>query len=664
MIYEEIKNRYFYLVDEITKHDINYYIKESPIISDYEYDILFQELKKIEAKYPEIIVPYSPTMRVGYAPVKTIVTRAHDTKMLSLENTYSKEDVLKFIERIEKKVDKHCTFVAEPKIDGVAISIVYSNGFLEYALTRGDGLIGEVVTHNVKTIKQLPLRILDKNKIIVRGEVYLSKKDFEKINYEKTEKREPLFANPRNAAAGTLKLLDPKIASKRNLGIFIYELSIGRNYDNHFDDLNYLKELGFNINSHIKKVHNDNEVFNYLENLSSLKLSLDYAIDGAVLKINEYKLRNILGETAKFPRWAFAYKYPAQYVRTKLIDVVFQVGRTGAITPVAILESVLLAGSTVSRASLYNSDEVQKMGIKIGDYVFVEKSGEVIPKIVNVIVASRDGTERSIAFPSKCPVCEAVVIKEEKDPYHRCINPDCPARLRASLLHFASRGAMDIQGLGESLVDRLLNQQLLYSIADIYELKRSDLLNVSRMGEKSAHNLIESIIQSKTKPFHKVLYAIGLRHIGLRYAQVLVEHFRNVDNMVKADTSDFLQIKNIGVNIAETLFKSFRDEKILTLIERLRNSGLQFSLEQENQIEDLLRGKTFLITGTLSKPRVNIVEMIEKNGGRVLNVVNRNLNYLIVGENPGGKLKKAKDLNIKIIDEEDLYKMILKSKKA
>ncbi|MDY6820409.1 MAG: NAD-dependent DNA ligase LigA [Deferribacterota bacterium] len=659
MVSEDIKKRYFKLIDEITEHDINYYVKNNPIISDYEYDCLLKELKEIEEKYPELVVPFSPTQRVGIRPVSTIPTREHEIRMLSLENTYSKEEVSAFIDRIEKKVGNNYSLVLEPKIDGVAVSLTYDNGYLSYGLTRGDGYVGEEVTHNIKTIKTLPLKIKDERHIVVRGEVYLRFEDFRKINEYRIENDLTPFANPRNAAAGTLKLLDPRLAAERHLDVFIYALDAGRKFDNHYDDMDYLRELGFKVNKNIKKADNKDQIFDYLDEIYKLKKTIDYAIDGVVVKVSEYNLRSILGETARFPRWAFAYKYPAEQASTKLVDVRFQVGRTGIITPVAILEPVHLSGSKVSKATLHNVDEIRRLGVKIGDYVFVEKAGEIIPKITKVITKRRKGDERDIVLPKRCPVCNAITIKEEDEPFIRCVNPECPARLKASILHFASRDAMDIKGLGESLVDKLIKESYIKSIADIYDLKKEDLIGLERMGEKSSENIIKAIERSKSKPFHKVLYALGIRHIGQRYAIILANHFKNIDNIINASKEDFEKIEEIGEIIASLLYKTFREERVIKMIGRLRSKGLKFSIDEKTSKK--LEGKTFLITGSLSKPRKEFEELIEQNGGEVLLNVSKKLDYLIVGKKPGSKLDRAKKMGINIINEEQFNELLNKN---
>lgn len=663
MASEEVLKEYYNLIDEITKHDYAYYVKGEPLISDYEYDKLMEALKAIESTYPEIVVPYSPSFRVGFRPVSSINTREHEIRMLSLDNTYSYAEVKEFLGRVRKKIDLPFTLALEPKIDGVAISLVYENGYLLYGITRGDGYVGEDVTHNVKTIRSLPLKIDNTEYMLIRGEVYLNIKDFERINEERSKKGLPLFANPRNAAAGTLKLLDPKVAFERNLDIFIYALDMGRRHDTHYDDLIYLKEMGFKVNPHIKRVEKDDEIFSYLDELYKIKNNLAYAIDGAVIKINEYRFRDILGETIKYPRWAIAYKYPAEQRSTRLVNVNFQVGRTGIITPVAILEPVNISGSVVSKATLHNFDEIKRLDVKIGDYVFIEKAGEIIPKIVSVIKERRTGAEKDILIPTHCPSCGSGVVKVEGDPYCYCINPECPARIKASILHFASRDAMDIKGFGESIVDKLLKSGTIKTIADIYDLSKEDLKTLERMGEKSAENIIKAIEKSKEKPFPRVLYALGFRHIGIKHAQILAEYFRNIDNLMKATVEDFENIKDIGKVTAETLYKTFREQSVREIIERLKKKGLNFSVDAADS-EKKLTGLTFVITGSLSKPRAEIISIIEKEGGKVVNTVSDKIDYLIVGEEPGSKLIKARELNKSIITEEDLYRMIKNNKNS
>ncbi|KAA0257036.1 NAD-dependent DNA ligase LigA [Deferribacter autotrophicus] len=653
---EKLLQEYRKLVDEINYHDYRYYVLNDPVISDYEYDLLYKKLKEIEEKYPEIIAPDSPLQRVGYAPVDSIKSVAHEIKMFSLDNTYNEGELRDFINRIYKNIDKDVTFVVEPKIDGAAISLVYENGVLKAGVTRGDGVVGEDVTHNIKTIKTIPLRINYNEKLVVRGEVFLPRSEFEKINDERLKQGLEPFANPRNAAAGTLKLLDSRIAAMRGLDIYIYALDIGRKHNNHYEDLLYLKEIGFKVNEHIKKVKSFDEIMEHIEYLGKLRDSLDYEIDGAVIKVNEYEIQRELGETIKYPRWAVAYKYPAEMKTTRLKDVVFQVGRTGIITPVAILEPVKISGSTVSRATLHNEDEIKRLDVKINDTVFVEKSGEIIPKIIKVVKEKRTGQERDIIFPKNCPVCGGVVFKE--NAYYLCLNPDCPAKLKASIIHFASRDAMDIKGLGEKVVNKFVELGFLKSIGDIYTLDYEKIATLEGFGKKSAENLRKGVEESKKRPFDRVLYALGIRHVGIKTARILAEHFKSIDNLMSAEIEDLIAIDEIGNVIAKSVYYTLRDEKSLNLINRLKNYGLKFSLDETKEKSKTLAGKKFVITGTLSKPRGDFVKLIEELGGEVSSSVSKKTDFLLVGENPGSKLDKAKSLGVKIINEDEFKKLV------
>jgi len=651
--YEE----YIQLVEEIIEHDKRYYVFNNPVISDYEYDQLYKKLKQTEKEHPDWTVDYSPTQRVGHKVESGLAVKSHEVRMLSLDNTYSKSELENYITRMKKDSSDSFTFVLEPKIDGAAVSLTYENGMLTEAVTRGDGYQGEDVLHNIKTVKTLPLYIEHKDKIVVRGEVFLSKDNFKKINKRREKDGMPLFANPRNAAAGTMKLLDPEIASERSLDIFIYALDVGRVNAEHFKDLQFLKSLGMKVNPMIEHVSSQDEIFEYIARIEKKRQQLDYEIDGVVIKVNEYNVREQLGSTNKSPRWAVAYKYPAEHARTKLLRVSFQVGRTGIVTPVGIFEPVKVAGSTVSRATLHNEDEIKRLGIKIGDKVFIEKSGDVIPKVTSVIKDEREGDEKDIKFPDACPVCGSSVLKDEYDVYYKCANPDCPARLKASIVHFAGRNAMDIKGLGEKIVDRFVDLGLLGSIADIYDLKCEDIQELEGFGAKSAENLIKAIDKSKAKPFSKVLFGLGLPNVGVRTAEILAEKFGNIDAMIQAEREDFEEIEDIGPVIADGLYKALRDEKITYLIEKLRKKGLNFTYTQEKE-SDILEGKTFLITGSLSRPRKQVEELIKKNGGMVLTGVSSNLDYLICGESPGSKLDKAKELDVNIIDEKKFMRML------
>jgi len=650
------KEEYLALVDKLNYYNYRYYVKNDPVVSDYEYDQLLKQLIEIEAKHPEYKVPYSPTEKIGSDIVDKINTVEHEIRMYSLDNVYNIAELENFIGKILKEVKLRDTyFTVEPKIDGAAISVIYENGLFKQALTRGDGEFGEDVTHNVKTIKSLPLKIEYTKKIIIRGEVYLSKETFLKINEERKLKNLPLFANPRNAAAGTLKVLDSKIASQRNLDILFYSLDLGMVYSSHYENLLFIKNLGFKVSDLIQRVQKT-EVIDAIEKIHSLRDKLTYEIDGCVIKVDDINLRSTLGFTSKYPKWAIAYKFPATQMTTEVLDVIFQVGRTGRITPVAILKPVKIAGSTVSRATLHNFDEIKRLDIKIGDTVFVEKGGDIIPKIVKVVRENRKNT-REIQFPEKCPVCGEKLFMEEEDVSSWCINVNCPARIKYSILHFASRDAMDIKGLGESVTEQLVKNGFVRSISDIYCLNKETLLKLEGFKDKSAENLLNAINDSKNRPFHRLLYGLGIRHVGKKTAEVLAEHFKNMDAIMNASLEELISIRDIGEVVARSIYTTVRSERFKDLVNTLKNCGLKF-FEEETKRENKLSGKNFLITGKLNKPRKEVEELIKRHGGNILSSVSKNLDYLVVGQSPGSKLEKGLSLNIKTISEEELMEMI------
>lgn len=637
------------LVDELNHHCVRYYLLNDPVISDAEYDKLYNILKTIEKDHPEWVSPESPTQRVGFK-VSSGKTIKHLYKMLSLDNIYSEGELNDFVNKVIKVAGEDIDWVVEPKVDGAAVSIVYEDGVMRYAVSRGDGLEGEDITHNVRTIRSLPVSIEKKNRLVLRGEVYLSKEQFKMINHERKLNGEPLFANPRNAAAGTLKVLDPSIAAKRGLSIFIYSIEEGRRFDNHYDDLMWLKGVGFPINENIfcgRSV----QLKEFILEIERLRKSLDYEIDGAVIKVNRYSLRETIGETIKYPKWAIAYKYEAEQVTTVLKDVIFQVGRTGIVTPVAILETVNISGSNVSRASLHNEDEIKRLDVKIGDTVFVEKSGEIIPKVIKVVTDFRKGDERGIIFPEYCPSCGSKLVRI--DAYWKCLNNQCPDRVKGSIVHYASRDAMDIKGLGERSVERFYELGILGSIADIYRLKPGDLRELEGFGELSEKNLLDSIEESKQREFYRFIYALGIDGVGVKMAQTLATSFKNIDSLMNATLEDLTSIYGIGDEVGRSIVQFFNDENNIKTIEFLRLSGVNMTQEVFHGTK--LSGISFLITGTLSKPRKYYEELIIKNGGKILSGVSKNLNYLIVGENPGSKLDKALNLGIEILSEEQFF---------
>lgn len=637
------------LVNELNHHCVRYYLLNDPVISDAEYDRLYNILKSIEKDHPEWISPDSPTQRVGFK-VSSGKTIKHLYKMLSLDNIYSEGELNDFVQKVLKVVGSDIDWVVEPKVDGAAVSIVYENGVMKYAISRGDGIEGEDITHNVRTIRALPVSIEEKNRLVIRGEVYLSKEQFKKINHERKLNGEPLFANPRNAAAGTLKVLDPSIAAKRGLSIFIYALEEGRRFDNHYDDLMWLKGVGFPVNENIF-LGKSGQLKGFVDKIESLRKDLDYEIDGAVIKVNRYNIREILGETIKYPKWAIAYKYEAEQVTTTLKDVIFQVGRTGIVTPVAILDTVNISGSNVSRASLHNEDEIRRLGVKIGDTVYVEKSGEIIPKVIKVVTDFRKGDEKEIIFPEICPSCGSKLVRV--DAYWKCLNHQCPDRVKGSIVHYASRDAMDIKGLGEKSVERFYDLGILRSITDIYRLKPGDLKGLEGFGDLSEKNLLESIEESKNREFYRFIYALGIDGVGVKMAQTLATSFKGIDRLINATYEELTSIYGIGEEVGRSIVRFFKDENNLRTIEFLRQVGV--NMTQEESHGDKLSGITFLITGTLSKPRKYYEDLILKNGGKILSGVSKNLNYLIVGENPGSKLDKAKSLGIETLSEEQFF---------
>jgi len=650
------QKEYLHLVDKLNYYNYRYYVLNDPVVSDFEYDILLKKLIEIEEKYPEWKVEYSPSVKIGTDIVDSINTVKHEVRMYSLDNVYNEAELDNFLARITKELgESEIYFTVEPKIDGAAISITYDKGILKQALTRGDGEFGEDVTHNIKTVRTLPLKIDEEQKLILQGEVFISKKSFEEINEERKKQGLNLFANPRNAAAGTLKVLNSKIASERNLDILFYSLAYGYSYSSHYENLNFLKKLGFKVSNLVKKVKL-REIRDEINRLQSLRGSLEFEVDGVVVKVDDLGVRDKLGFTSKYPKWAVAYKFPPTQMTTKVIDVVFQVGRTGRVTPVAILEPVTISGSTVSRATLHNFDEIKRLEVMIGDRVFIEKSGEIIPKIVKVIKEDRKDV-KEITFPDLCPVCKENLLMEEGDVSAWCVNPDCFARIKSSILHFASRDALDIRGLGEKVVEQLVDKGFVKSVADIFELNEVKLLQIDGFKEKSVSNLLSAISESKDKPFVKVLYGLGILGVGKKTAEVLAQHFGSINKLMQATVEDLKSVRDIGDVVANSIYTTCRSEKFIALLEKLKSFGLKFELEKKS-VSNKLKGKNFLITGKLSKSRKDIEKLIIENGGNILVSVNKELDYLIVGESPGSKLDKAKKFNVKIIKEGDFMEMV------
>lgn len=653
------------LRETIREHDYRYYVLAEPIISDEEYDKLMRELIELEQQYPELITPDSPTQRVGGEPTKKFPVVTHKIPMLSLSNSYTEEDVKEFDRRVRSILKtSDYEYVCELKFDGVAVSLHYENGLLKVGATRGDGFQGDEITANIKTIRSIPLKISpdDRNllDIEVRGEVFIKKEDFLRMNEEREFSGEKLFVNPRNAAAGTLKLQDPKLVADRPLNFFAYYLRAEKSQiKTHFESLSILRKLKFPVNENIKLCKNVDEVIEFWSNWQDQRDKLPYDIDGIVVKVNSFRQQEILGAIAKSPRWAFAFKFSSRKAETKLNDIKLQVGRVGTITPVAYLQPVFLGGTTVSRASLYNEDYIKELDIRIGDTVIVEKGGDVIPKVTSVVKEKRPPHTSGFVFPKKCPECGAKIYRPEGEANYYCENNECPAQVKGRIIHWASRGAMDITGLGEAVVNQLVELKFIRNVADLYSLykQRDKLVQLERWGEKSVQNLLDSIENSKQKPYHRVVFGLGIRHIGIGIAQILCSKYNNIDMLMNAKYDDLQSTYEIGPKIAESIVRYFSDSHNIKLINRLKEAGLKFEAESLANLP--LSGKTFVLTGALeSMTREEAKENIERLGGKVASSVSKNVDYLIVGEDPGSKLDKAKKLGIPLLNEAEFIKMI------
>ncbi len=659
------------LRDEIANHNYYYYIKDSPIISDAQYDRLMRNLEALEKKYPELITPDSPTRRIGAPLEGGFSTVEHGERMLSLQDAFSYDELGDFLNRVYRELGKkegEVEFVCELKIDGSAVSLVYENGVFLKGATRGDGAVGEDITSNLKTINAIPLRLFKKSgavippKLEVRGEVYLAKEEFKRINTEREEAGLPVFANPRNAAAGSLRQIDPKNTAKRRLSIFIYGAVSNEvpGILSHYQMLDYLSGIGLRVNQNIKKVRGFDGIKGYLEHWEDKRKGLSYETDGVVIKVDDYSFQKKLGQTSRNPRWAIAFKFPPEEEVTKILDIEVSVGRTGALTPVAVLKPVKVAGSTISHATLHNEDEVRRKGVKIGDWVVVHKAGDVIPEIVKVIEERRDGTEKEFKMPDRCPVCGSPVIRLEGEVALRCTSIACPAQQFERIVHFASKGAMDIDGLGPAIVEKLLEKKLINDPADIYYLKYEDIFSLENFKEKSTENLLESINKSKTRPLAGLLFALGIRYVGSHTAEILCEVFPDLDSLMSANYEKIKEIREIGPRIAESIIDFFRQEQNLKVIEKLRKAGVNFGSELKKVTEKpAFSGKVFVLTGKLEGfSRDEASAIIEGFGGKVTSSVSRSTDMVVAGESPGSKLDDAVKYNIKIIGEDDFKKMI------
>lgn len=669
------KNKILKRIEElktiIKHHDYLYYVLNQPEISDYEYDKLFKELKELEEKYPEFVTPDSPTQRVSCEIVKEFKSVKHTFPMLSLDNTYSEQEIYDWAERISKYVPlKNLEFIVEPKLDGLSCTIHYVDGKLHTAATRGDGEVGEDVTLNVKTIKSVPLSLESKEVktpkfFEVRGEVVMLKKDFEKLNKELQSKGEQTFANPRNAASGSLRQKDPKITAQRPLRFYVHsygKIEGGPKVEKDEEFLELCKKFSLPVIRHYKVCKTIDEVVKYCLGWQQKRDSLEYDIDGMVIKVNQLRYRDEIGSTLKSPRWAIAYKFPARQATTKLKNVVMQVGRTGIITPVAELEPVECGGVIISRATLHNFDEIKRLGVKIGDTVLVERAGEVIPKIVKVIESKRTGKEKEIEIPKKCPVCGSNVVKEEGEVAYRCPNSSCPARVINSIVHFAKRDAMDIEGLGESVAELLVERKLVKKLSDIYFLTKQQLLTLPLFKEKKATNLLTAIENSKKRPLSRFLYALGIRHVGEKAAYVLAQKFKTIDKLMKTSVEELQSIPEVEPVMARSIQEFFENKFTKEIIEDFKKAGLNMVetvSEEEKKFNQIFANMTVVFTGELdSMTRSKAEELVRQLGGNPSGSVSRSTSLVVVGRNPGSKYQKAKEYGIKIVDEQEFLNML------
>jgi DNA ligase (NAD+) len=672
---EQAAARAAWLRAEIERHNRLYYVEARPEISDREYDLLVQELAALEQRFPELRTPESPTQRIGDRPVEGLEQVVHEVPMLSISNAYSQEELREFDARIKRLLGTAdaIEYVVELKIDGVAATLMYERGELAYAATRGDGVRGEIITHNVRTIRDVPLRIRARGvevppRLEVRGEVYMEKQDFERINAGIVAAGGEGFANPRNLTAGTLKLLDPSIAAQRPMHMFHYAIGVcdGPVPATHAEVLRWLDKLGFRVNPHWSLCRSIEEVIEKTIEWEPRRDSLPYGTDGLVVKVNRRDWWERLGTTAKSPRYMIAYKFSAEQAVTRLLDIQCQVGRTGAVTPVAILEPVFLAGSTISRATLHNADEIERLDARIGDQVVIEKAGDIIPKVVRVLTSLRTGRERKFVFPDKCPECGAPLARSEYEVAIRCINASCPGQLRERILHYASRDAMDIEGLGDVLVNQLVEKQLVNDLADLYSLTVDQLAGLERMGRKSAENVVREIDESRDRPLHNFLFGLGIRYVGAATARLLAQHFQDLDAIQRASKEELAGVEGVGDVVAESIYQFFRSERNQQLLERLRAAGVRARnvlwrppAAGPQQPTGIFAGKTVVLTGTLaSMTRDEARREIEARGGKVTDSVSSKTSLVVVGAEPGSKLQKAQALGVPIADEEQFLRML------
>lgn len=656
-----VKERIDYLTKQLNYHSKKYYVDDAPEISDFEYDKMMRELETLEQQYPQYLSPLSPTQRVGGVPLDKFDTVVHDVPMQSLQDVFSGEELYDFGRRVTEAVGS-AEFVVEHKIDGLSVSLEYENGKFVRGSTRGDGLVGEDVTSNLKTISSIPMVLPEDIPVLeVRGEVFISRDNFKKINDMREAMDEPLFANPRNAAAGSLRQLDPKIAASRKLDIFVFNIQKieGKEIHSHIEGLRYLRQLGFKVILNDEIYPDIKAVHKRISEIGEERGTLSFDIDGAVVKVNDFAKRNLLGSTSKFPKWAAAYKFPAEKQKTVVEDILVQVGRTGVLTPLAVLTPVRIAGSTVSRATLHNADYIKDKDIKIGDTVVIQKAGDIIPEVVEVIKEARSGNEREFSMPEKCLECGALVVREEGEAAHRCTGMDCPAQRLRHIIHFVSKSAMDIDGCGPSIIEQMLDRKMINNAADLYYLDEDSIAAMDKMGKKSAQNLLDSLEKSKSNELYRLINALGIRHIGEKASKILAKKYKTIDNLINADVEELTLIDDIGAKMAQTINEFFNEEQNINFINRLKAVGVNCEdYAQEN--EDLrFEGKTFVLTGTLSKyTRSEASEIIERFGGKTSSSVSKKTSYVLAGEEAGSKLDKANKLGVTVISEDEFENMI------
>ena len=664
MTFEQAKKRIDELVPKIEYYTVKYY-EDQQVISDYEFDLLMSELKKLEAEYPELISPNSPTQKVGTSPIKKGFEKVtHKVPLQSLQDVFSYEEVQEFDERMRKSAKEFnlpLDYVVETKIDGLSTALEYKDGIFIKGATRGNGTVGEDVTENLKTVRSIPHKLNEPIDIIVRGEIFIGKKEFDELNDSRLADEEERFANARNAAAGSLRQLDSRITAKRPLDIYIFNIQKIENKKilNHYEGLEYLSKLGFNVNPVRILCKDINEVLNAIKKIGNDRENLSFGIDGAVVKVNNLELREKIGTTFKTPKWAVAYKFPPEQKETIVKDIICQVGRTGAITPMAILEKVNVAGSNISKTTLHNEDFIKEKDIRIGDTVIIQKAGDVIPEIVKVVKSKRTGDEKVFEMPKRCPVCGAEAIREENEAVTRCVGVECPAKLYRSIIHFASKDAMDIKGLGEAIIEELIDRKLISNLTDLYKLKLDDISSLKKDGKKFAQNLIDAIEESKSKDLYRVITSLGIRHVGVKLAKSLANEYKNIDNLKNASLEELSQSQDVGEITAKSIYTFFKQEQTLDLINKLEEYGVNMKLIKQEGSDDRFQGKVFVLTGSLEKySRDEASEIIEKYGGKTSSSVSKNTDYVLAGEDAGSKMRKAQELGVNIISESEFDNMI------